>query len=71
VRISYTNSVSGQDYSKQKHWDRELSRYRDVTAQGIQPEGTTHRDMDRAERAAEAQAKAEVQYARDADWLAS
>jgi hypothetical protein len=51
VRVAYTNSTSNQDYSTQKRWDRELDRYRSVVAQGIEPEGTTHRDMDRAEKA--------------------
>lgn len=51
-RVAYTNSANGWDASKQKRWDGELQRYRDLTAQGIQPEGTTHREMDYAERAA-------------------
>lgn len=51
VRVAYTNSTNGQDASKQKRWDKELSRYRDLTASGVEPQGTTHADMDRAEKA--------------------
>lgn len=53
VRIAYSNSVRGQDFSKQKRWDRELGRFRDLTASGLEPSGTTHAAMDRDERAAE------------------
>ena len=56
VRIGYTNSAGGWDYSKQKRWDRELQRYRDLSDSGIEPLGTTHKDMDKTERAAEAAA---------------
>lgn len=52
-RVAYTNSTNGWDYTRQKSWDNELSRYRDITAQGLNPHGTTHRDMDKAEKAAE------------------
>lgn len=51
ISVGYANSVKGWDYSKQQKWDRELSRYRDLTASGVEPEGTTHREMDQAERA--------------------
>lgn len=50
ARIAYTNSANGWDYSKQQKWDRELGRYRDLRSQGIEPEGTSHSEMDRAER---------------------
>lgn len=56
LRVAYTNSANGQDSSKQKRWDRELSRYRDLRSQGIDPIGTTHAEMDRTEKALEAQA---------------
>jgi hypothetical protein len=49
-RIAYCQSANGWDASKQARWDRELSRYRDLTASGVEPEGTTHREMDQAER---------------------
>lgn len=53
VRVGYSNSANGWDRSRQKHWDGELSRYRDLQAQGIDPIGTTHREMDRSERVAD------------------
>lgn len=54
IRVAYANSVGGWDYSRQKTWDRELSRYRDLKAQGVEPEGTTTAAMDRTEAALEA-----------------
>jgi hypothetical protein len=53
ARVAYANSVNGWDASKQKRWDGELSRYRDLVSQGLEPKGTTHREMDRAEKQAE------------------
>lgn len=41
TRIAYTNSAAGQDYTKQKRWDRELDAYAAAKRQGIQPAGTT------------------------------
>jgi hypothetical protein len=52
LRVAYSNSASNQDYTSQRKWDRELSRYRDLTASGVEPAGTTHRDMDKAEKEA-------------------
>lgn len=51
VRVAYANSANNWDATTQKQWDRELSRYRDLTASGVEPAGTTHRDMDKAEKA--------------------
>lgn len=53
LRVAYTNSANGWDYSKQQKWDRELSRYRDLRESGVEPEGTTHREMDKAEKVAQ------------------
>jgi hypothetical protein len=53
MRVAYSDSANGQDYTKQKAWDKELQRYRDVRAQGIEPIGTTHKEIDRSERLAE------------------
>jgi hypothetical protein len=39
-KIAFCNSAAGQDYTKQKRWDRELDAYQDAKRQGIQPEGT-------------------------------
>ena len=44
---------TGNDYTKQKKWDRELQSYRDAKAEGIQPKGTTHRDIDLAKKNAD------------------
>ena len=52
-RVAYANSANGWDASKQKGWDRELSRYRDLVSQGIEPPGTKHAEIDRAERTME------------------
>jgi hypothetical protein len=54
ARVAYANSVNGWDATKQRRWDGELSRYRALVASGVEPKGTTHRDMDRAERQADA-----------------
>jgi len=53
MRVAYANSVNGQDYTKQKKWDGELERFRSMEASGINPIGTTHKEMDRSERVAE------------------
>lgn len=53
VKVLYSDSTKGFDYSREKHWNKELDRYGTLVKSGIQPEGTTHRDMDRAERKAE------------------
>lgn len=50
IRVAYSNSANGYDLSKQKRWDQELSDYRDLRAQGIQPDGTTRRAIDKAAR---------------------
>lgn len=54
VRIAYANSAGDWDYTKQKKWDRELQGYRDATAEGLNPSGTTWSSIDRARRAADA-----------------
>ena len=53
-RVAYTNSANGWDASKQKRWDGELSRFRGLEAQGLEPPGTTHAEMDKYERKIEA-----------------
>lgn len=54
VRVAYTDSANGWDYSKQRRWDNELQRYRDLESQGMEPLGTTHADMDKTEKYVEA-----------------
>lgn len=50
MRVAYTNSANGWDATTQKRWDGELQRFRDLEAQGVNPIGTTHAEMDRSER---------------------
>lgn len=54
--------VGGGDATAQKHWDNELSAYRDARRQGIQPDGTTMSKVDAALRASD---KAGAAYGRD------
>lgn len=41
LRVAYCNSAGGNDYTRAKRWDKELSDYRDARSQGIQPAGTS------------------------------
>lgn len=61
IRVAYTNSTNGWDASKQKRWDGELQRYRDLSASGIDPDGTTHTEMDRTERRLEKESQSAPQ----------
>jgi hypothetical protein len=56
LRVAYTNSANGWDATKQRRWDNELDRYGQLVKSGIQPPGTTHREMDAAERLADKKA---------------
>ena len=47
-RVAYANSASGQDYTAQKKWDRDLDFYKNTRAQGIQPSGTSREQVQRA-----------------------
>lgn len=51
--VAGANSATGSDATRQRQSDRELARYRDLVKSGVQPPGTAHKDMDRAERLAE------------------
>lgn len=57
LRVAYANSAHNMDYSAQRRWDSELSRYRDLKRQGVQPEGSTTYHMDNAERMSDATGK--------------
>jgi hypothetical protein len=48
VRVAYCNSANGQDATKQKRWDAELASYRAARAEGIEPAGTTQKQIDQA-----------------------
>lgn len=50
VRVAYCNSTNGYDATKQKKWSNELSAYRDARAAGIQPAGTSMKQIDQANR---------------------
>lgn len=50
LRVAYCNSTSGQDFSRQKRWDAELASYRSARAEGIEPAGTTQRQIDQARK---------------------
>ena len=58
VRVAYTNSTNGSDYTKQKAWDKELQDYRDARNQGIEPAGTDRRSIDEAVRMSDTIGKA-------------
>lgn len=45
LNIGYCRSHLGQDYTKQKKWDKELATYRQARSEGIQPKSTRTRDI--------------------------
>lgn len=53
TKVAYCNSASGQDFTAQKQWDKDLDAYKDARAQGIQPAGTTRHHVDNAVRISE------------------
>ncbi len=57
LRVAYSQSSNGQDYSAQKRWDRELSEYRDLRRQGVQPDGTTRPALEHAKAMSDALGK--------------
>jgi hypothetical protein len=48
-----TGDAGRADSPPQKKWDKELSNYRDARAQGVQPEGTSNRQIESALQASE------------------
>lgn len=58
IRIAYCQSAAGKDASAQKRWDNELQAYRDAEAQGIEPAGTSMRQIRAAVEASNAAGKA-------------
>jgi hypothetical protein len=52
----------GLDGTTQKRWDSELSSYREARSQGIQPDGTTRRHIEKAVRLSDMRGMA---YGRD------
>jgi len=53
IRVAYTASAQGWDYSKQKRWDKELADYRAAVAQGIEPAGTDRASIEQAVKASD------------------
>lgn len=49
-RVGWCNEAAKLDKTSAQKWDRELSDYRDCLRQGIEPEGTGRKDIDRAVR---------------------
>jgi hypothetical protein len=50
LRVAYCRSASGQDATTQRKWDRELDAYKAARREGIQPDGTTMRQIEKARR---------------------
>ena len=54
VKVAYCNSAGGQDFTKQKAWDKELDAYQAARDEGIQPGGTTIQQVERAKAISDA-----------------
>lgn len=51
LRVAYCNSAgSGGDATEQRRWDNELQSYRDAVRQGMEPESTRTKDIQKAVR---------------------
>ena len=50
THIGYCNSANGSDFSAQKAFDRENALFRSAIAQGIEPDTTRRKDVERAIR---------------------
>lgn len=47
-KVAYCNSAGGMDATAQKRWDRDLDAYRSARAEGLQPSGTSRKQVDAA-----------------------
>lgn len=54
----YGLESTGNDFTKQKKWDAELSSYAAARKEGLQPATTSQRDIDNARKAADTAGKA-------------
>ena len=45
TKVAYSNSAGGWDATTQKKWDKELALYREARAAGVQPAGTTTKQI--------------------------
>lgn len=57
TRVAYCNSAAGSDATRQKKWDAEIDAYWNAKRQGIQPEGTSMRQIETAIRLSDATGK--------------
>ncbi|MEW1959758.1 hypothetical protein [Kineococcus sp. NPDC059986] len=48
IRVAYTNSTKGWDYTKQKRWDRTNENYRNAVKAGLEPANVTDAAINRA-----------------------
>lgn len=58
IRVAYCQSASGKDATAQKKWDAELQAFRDANAQGIEPAGSSMRQIRAAVEASNATGEA-------------
>jgi len=62
VKTYLASPSKGLDGTRQKRWDAELSAYRDARRQGIQPDGTTAKAVEKAVKLSD---QAGAAYGRD------
>lgn len=53
-RIAYCDSVNLRDATREKKWNKELERSRNLMSQGVLPDNTFGPALDRAERFSDA-----------------
>ena len=49
-KVAYANSARGFDFTKEKRWNAEIDKYKQARAEGIQPAGTSMRQVETAMR---------------------
>lgn len=54
IKVAYCNSAGGQDFTKQKAWDKELDAYQAARAEGIQPATTQMKSIEAAKAISDA-----------------
>ncbi len=48
IRVAYTNSAKGWDYTKQKRWDKTNASYRQAVKDGLEPANVTEAAINKA-----------------------
>lgn len=61
LRVAYCG-IGGGDATAQRRWDSELAAYRQARKEGMQPDGTTSRHVEKARRLSD---EAGAAYGRD------